>query len=476
MGRFIQGEDRTQQNLFPGCLDDHVAEDNPARVVDAYVDQLDFQDFDSAQPADTGRPGYHPSTLLKIYLYGYLNRIQSSRRLEREARRNVELMWLTGRLAPDFKTIADFRRDNGPSIRAACARFILICRQLGLFAHAVAAIDGSKFKGVNARERNFTRGKLKRRVEQVEESIGRYLQSLDAADLQEGEVAQAKAARLKDKIAAMKQQLARLQGLQADVLAAPGQQISLTDPDARAMATSMRGSGVVGYNVQAAVDTEHHLIVTHEVTNVVLDRSLLSKMAEMARQAMGVDQIHVLADRGYFSGKEILACESVGAIPYVPKPYTSESKAAGRFAKDDFVFNAANNTYRCPAGENLTYRFTSVEHDLKLGVYWTTKCLECPIRARCTTGDIRRIKRWENEGVVDAMLERLEAAPDSMNVRRRTVEHPFGTLKSWMGATHFLTKGLDNVATEMSLNVLAYNLKRMMAIIGVKPLIERLAA
>lgn len=476
MGRFIQGEDRAQQTLFPGCLDDHVAEDNPARVVDAYVDQLDLLDFDSAQPADTGRPGYHPSTLLKIYLYGYLNRIQSSRRLEREARRNVELMWLTGRLAPDFKTIADFRRDNGPSIRAACARFIVICRQLGLFAHAVAAIDGSKFKGVNARERNFTKGKLKRRVEQVEESIARYLQSLDAADLQEGEIAQAKAARLKEKIAAMKQQLARLQSLQADVLASPDQQISLTDPDARAMATSMRGSGVVGYNVQAAVDTEHHLIVTHEVTNVVLDRSMLSKMALMAKEAMGVEQIQVLADRGYFSGKEVLACESVGAIPYVPKPYTSESKAAGRFAKDDFVFNTTDNTYRCPAGESLTYRFTSVEHELKLNVYWTTKCLECPIRSRCTTGDIRRIKRWENEAVVDAMLQRLEAAPDSMNVRRRTVEHPFGTLKSWMGSTHFLTKGLDHVATEMSLSVLAYNLKRMMAIFGVRPLIERLAA
>jgi transposase len=437
---------------------------------------LNLQDFDGVAPADTGRPGYHPATLLKIYLYGYLNRIQSSRRLEREAQRNIELMWLTGRLAPDFKTIADFRRDNGPSIRAACAKFILICRQLGLFAHAVAAIDGSKFKGVNARERNFTKGKLKRRLEQVEESIGRYMQSLDAADLQEGQIAQAKAARLKDKIAAMKQQLARLQALQADVLASPDQQISLTDPDARAMATSMRGSGVVGYNVQAAVDTEHHLIVTHEVTNVVVDRPLLSKMAEMAKCAMGVDQIHVLADRGYFSGKEILACEAIGAVPYVPKPYTSESKAAGRFAKDDFVFNDADNTYRCPAGETLTYHFTSVEHDMKLDVYWTTKCLECPIQSRCTTGDMRRIKRWENEGVVDAMLQRLEDAPDSMNIRRRTVEHPFGTLKSWMGTTHFLTRGLNNVATEMSLNVLAYNLKRMMAIFGVEPLIAKLAA
>ena len=431
MSRFIQGVDRTQQTLFAGCLDDHVADDNPARVVDAYVELLDLRDFGGAQPARTGRPGYHPSTLLKIYLYGYLNRIQSSRRLEREALRNVELMWLTGRLAPDFKTIADFRRDNGLAIRAACARFILICRELGLFAHAVAAIDGSKFKGVNARERNFTKGKLKRRVEQVEESINRYLNALDAADLQEGDVSQAKAMRLKEKIASMKQQLQRLHHLQADVLAAPDQQISLTDPDARAMATSMRGSGVVGYNVQAAVDTTHHLIVTHEVTN--------------------------------------------GAIPFVPKPYTSESRKAGRFAKDDFTFNPRENTYSCPAGETLTYRFSTTENDMKLNGYWTTKCSACPLKARCTTGEMRYIKRWEHEGVVDAMLKRLASAPDSMNVRRRTVEHPFGTLKSWMGATHFLTKGLDNVATEMSLNVLAYNLKRIMAIISVKPLIERLA-
>jgi transposase len=466
MNRFIQGEDRAQQALLPGCLEDYIADDNTVRIVDAFVDQLDLRDFDGARPASTGRPDYHPSTMLKIYLYGYLNRIQSSRRLEREARRNVELMWLTGRLAPDFKTIADFRRDNGPEIRAACTQFVVICRQLGLFAHAVVAIDGSKFKGVNARERNFTKGKLKRCLEQVEDSIERYLQSLDAADLQEGEAAQTKSARLKDKIAAMRQQLVRLKTLEADVLAAPNQQISLTDPDARAMATSMRGSGVVGYNVQAAVDTEHHLIVAHEVTNIVLDRSLLSKMAKSAKDAKGVDNICVLADRGYFSGKEILACEEIGATPYVPKPYTSESKAAGRFAKDDFVFSPLDNTYRCAAGETLTYRFSSVEHDMTLHAYWTTKCKECPLKSRCTTGDLRRIKRWEHEGVVDAMLERLEQAPDSMIVRRRTVEHPFGTLKSWMGATQFLTKGLENVATEMSLSILAYNLKRMIAILG----------
>ena len=341
---------------------------------------------------------------------------------------------------------------------------------MGLFTRAVAAIDGAKFKAVNARERNFTKGKLKRRIGQVEASIGRYLKSLDAADLQEGEVAEAKAERLKDKVAAMKAKLKQLKEREAEVLASPDQQISLTDPDARAMATSMRGSGVVGYNVQAAVDTEHHLIVAHDVTNIVTDRTLLSPMAKKAKAAMGAEKIDVLADRGYFSGEEILACEAVGATPYVPKPYTSGAKAAGRFGKDDFIYIASEDAYRCPAGETLTYRFTAVEKGQTLHVYWTTKCEGCALKEHCTISDFRRVKRWEHEAVIDAMLQRLEDAPDSMSIRRRTVEHPFGTLKAWMGHTHFLTKGLENVSTEMSLSVLAYNLKRMIAIMGVKPL------
>jgi len=478
MSRFVEGQDRTQQTLFPASLDDYVDEDNPVRVVDVYVDDLDLAalGFGRLRPAATGRPAYHPATLLKIYLYGYLNRIQSSRRLEREANRNIEVMWLTGRLAPDFKTIADFRKDNGRAIQGACAQFIVLCRELGLFSQAVAAIDGAKFKAVNARKRNFTRGKLKRRIGQVEASIGRYLASLDAADLQEGEIAEAKAERLKEKIAAMREKLEQLRETEAEVLASPNQQISLTDPDARAMATSMRGSGVVGYNMQAAVDTEHHLIVAHDVTNTVTDRRQLSAMAKKAKAAMGAERIDVLADRGYFSGEEILACEAIGATPYVPKPYTSGAKAAGRFGKDDFVYMASRNAYRCPAGETLTYRFTAVENGQRLHAYWTTRCGECALKARCTTGDFRRVRRWEHEAVIDAMLRRLDQAPDCMNVRRATVEHPFGTLKAWMGHTHFLTKGLAKVKTEMSLNVLAYNLKRMIALMGVKPLIAAITA
>jgi transposase len=471
MGRFVEGEDRRQQTMLPACLEDYIAEDNQVRVVDAFIEELDLAalGFERVQPAATGRPAYHPATLLKIYLYGYLNRIQSSRRLEREASRNVELMWLTGRLVPDFKTIADFRSANGSAIRAVCARFILICGHLGLFSHAIAAIDGAKFKAVNSRDRNFTRGKLKRRLEQVEASIERYLCSLEAADLQEGDIAEAKASRLRDKIAAMKGKLAELKQLETAVLEAPDQQISLTDPDARAMATSMRGAGVVGYNVQTAVDTEHHLIVAHEVTNIVTDRTLLSPMARMAKDAMAVAKIDVLADRGYFSGDEILACEAIGATPHVPKPLTSNAKAAGRFGKDDFVYLADENAYRCPAGETLSYRYTRLEEGKTLHSYWTNKCGACALQSKCTTSKERRVRRWEHEGVIEAMQKRLDAG-NAMIVRRRTVEHTFGTIKAWMGYTHFLTRGLERVKTEMSLCVLAYNIKRMISIMGVQSL------
>jgi transposase len=463
--------------LLPECLDDYVTEDNPVRVVDVFIDEIDLLalGFTGVQPASTGRPAYHPATLLKIYVYGYLNRIQSSRRLEREAGRNIELMWLTGRLAPDFKTIADFRRQNADAIRAVCAQFIVVCGQLGLFSHAVAAIDGAKFKAVNSRDRNFTRGKLKRRIEQVEASIERYLQSLEAADLQEGAHAEAKATRLRDKIAAMKAKLLELKRLETVVQEAPDRQISLTDPDARAMATSMRGSGVVGYNVQAAVDTEHHLIVAHDVTNVVLDRTMLAPMARLAKEAMGVDKIDVLADRGYFSGEEVLACEAIGATPYVPKPLTSNAKAAGRFGKEDFIYFADHDAYRCPAGEMLSYRYTRLEEGKTLHCYWTNKCGSCALQTRCTTSKERRVNRWEHEAIIEAMLKRLDSS-DAMIVRRRTVEHTFGTIKAWMGHTHFLTRGLERVKAEMSLCVLAYNIKRMISIVGVRPLLAAVRA
>src|SRR5258708_2353149 len=468
MKRFVEGEDRRQAVLLPEYLDDYVSEENPVRVIDVFVDELDLGvlGFAGVVPEATGRPAYHPGVLLKIYVYGYINQIASSRRLEREAQRNVELMWLTGRLAPDFKTIADFRKDNGPAIRATCRRFIDLCRRLDLFSHAVAAIDGSKFKAVNTRDKNFTKGKLKKRMEQVEASIEHYMAALETADRQEGELAQARSVRLKDKIAALREQMAAFEALEPVVHAAPDQQVSLTDPDARSMATSGRGSGVVGYNVQAAVDAKHHLIVAHEVTNVGNDRAQLANMAGQAKAAMGTGTLDVLSDRGYCSGEEVLACEPLGVTPYVPKPLTSGSKAKGRFGKQDFVYVAEDDVYRCPAGERLTRHFTSVEDGMTLHVYWTTRCADCALKQQCTSGKERRIKRWEHEAVIDAMQEPPDRQPDARPIPTATLEHPLGTLKAWLGATHFKTRTPDKIKTQISLHRLAYHLKQAIAMLG----------
>jgi transposase len=478
MKRFVEGEDRRQGVLLPEFLDDYVSEENPVRVIDAFVEALDLGalGFEGVVPEATGRPGYHPGLLLRIYVYGYINQVASSRRLEREAQRNVEVMWLTGRLAPDFKTIADFRKDNGAAIRATCRRFVDLCRRLELFTHALAAIDGSKFKAVNARDRNYTRAKLKKRMDQVEASIARYMAAMETADRQEGELAQAKSGRLKDKIAQLREQMAAFRALEPVVEAAPDQQLSLSDPDARSMATSGKGTGVVGYNVQTAVDAKHHLIVAHEVTNVGNDRAQLAKMAGEAKAAMGAETLEVLADRGYFSGQEVLACAPLGVTPFVPKPLTSGAKARGRFGKQDFVYVPDKDVYRCPAGQALTRRFTALEDGMNIHIYWTSNCAGCPLKDRCTSGKERRIRRWEHEGVIDAMQARLDARPDAMRIRRATVEHPFGTLKAWMGATHFKMRTLDKVRTEMSLQVLAYNLKRVIAILGSKPLMAAMRA
>lgn len=478
MARFVQGADRHQIALLPDCLDDYVATDNPVRVVDAFVDELDLAalGFAGVVPAATGRPGYHPAILLKLYLYGYLNQVASSRRLEREAGRNVEVMWLTGRLVPDHKTIADFRRDSGPAIQAACAQFVVLCRHLGLLAGGVVALDGSRFKASNTRDRNFTPGAIRRRMEQVEAGIARYLAALDTADRQEDEVAQIRTTRIAERLDALRVRMRELQAMEKAVEAAPDRQVSLTDPDARAMATSGKGTGLVGYNVQAAVDTQHHLVVAHAVTNLGHDRTQLTLMSRRAQAAMGQDGLSVLADRGYFSGEEILACERAGIAVTLPRPLTSGAKADGRFGKQDFVYEPGADTYRCPAGERLPYRYTNVEGGLTLRRYWTTACGGCAIKARCTPAKERRVTRWEHEAVLEAVQRRLDADPGAMRVRRRTVEHVFGTIKDWMGATHFRMRRLGNVATEMSLHVLAYNLKRVIAILGAGPLVTALRA
>jgi transposase len=477
MKRFIEGQDRNQSTLLPDCIEDYVEADNPVRAVDAFIDMLDLATLGFAvEPEATGRPGYHPATMLKLYLYGYLNQVQSSRRLERECGRNLELIWLTGRLKPDFKTIADFRRDNGPAIRKACRQFVALCRDIDLLDASVVAIDGSKFKAVNAKARSYTREKLKRRLGEIDEAINRYMAELDRADevLAKTGMApvEARLSRVVKKLAHYRKEARSLRAVEQRMDATGETQVSLTDPDCRAMATTSKQPRVVGYNVQSVVETKHHLIVAHEVTNLGYDRDALSMMARAAKDVMASESIEAVADKGYYSGEEIVAAEKAGIAVTVSKPNTSNAGAAGRFDKADFVYVAGDDIYICPAGERLTYRMTS-EHDGKMvRMYWTSTCADCPVKHRCTTGKERRVRRWEHEAILERVQKRLDDDPSKIPLRSKTVEHPFGTIKAWMGATHFRMETLKHVATEMALHVLAYNVTRVMAIMGVPKLIE----
>ncbi len=478
MTRFIEGLDRTQTTLLPDCVDDYIGEESSVRAIDAFIDMLDLASlgFD-IKPEATGRPGYHPATMLKMYLYGYLNQVQSSRRLERECGRNLELIWLTGQLKPDFKTIADFRKDNGPAIRKVCQQFVALCRDIDLLDADIVAIDGSKFKAVNAKARNYTREKLRRRLGEIDEAIARYLTELDRADevlAKTGMVMpEARVARALKKLAHYKKESDALRAVEKRMDATGETQVSLTDPDCRSMATTSKQPRVVGYNVQSVVETKYHLIVAHEVTDHGYDRDALSMMARAAKDVMASEAIEAVADKGYYSGEEIVAAERAGVAVTVSKPNTSNVAAFGRFDKADFVYVADEDIYRCPAGQRLTYRMTSEEQDGRMvRVYWTIVCAACPIKNKCTTGKERRVRRWEHEAILERVQKRLDDDPSKIPLRSKTVEHPFGTIKAWMGATHFKTRTLPRVATEIALHVLAYNMMRVMAVLGVPRLIE----
>jgi len=479
MSGFIKGENRFQATLFPEQLDDYISEDNSVRVIDVFVDSLKLKKLGfTAKPTNKGRPGYDPALMLKLYVYGYLNRVQSSRRLEREAQRNVELMWLLGRLAPDFKTIADFRKDNGDAIKEVCAEFVLLCKRMNLFSETEVAIDGSKFKAVNNADRAFSKAKIKRRRENIDESIERYLEGIAKADRQDTKESRNTKVQLKERLAKVKEEANRLELLEKELLETPDKQLSLTDPDSRIMATRGRSSVMVGYNVQSAVDTKNHLILFHEVTNIGNDRAQLSNMAKQAKAILGVEKLDVLADRGYYSGVEILACDEDGITTYLPKTHTSGNKAAGLFDRSDFIYDAKTNTYRCPADQILVYRHSSFESGKNIDTYYASNqvCAACPKKSQCTTGVHRRMRRWEHEYVIDELDKRMANEPERMNTRRSTVEHPFGTIKSWMGHTHFQMKTMPRVATEMGLHVLSYNLKRVISILGVQNLIKAIEA
>ncbi len=475
MKRYIEEDNRSQQAMFPESLDDYIAQDNQVRVIDAFVDELPLESlgFERAVPKATGRPGYRPTTLLKIYLYGYINRIQSSRRLEREAQRNVELMWLVGRLQPDFKTIADFRKDNRQAIQNTCSHFVELCRQQDFFMQAVVAIDGSKFKAVNNVSKNHTRGILKRRIARTEEHIANYLSKLDEADSDEPTPSETDMPDLKEKLSSLRESLKALKEKEQQVLAHPDKQISETDKDARLMKQGSKGS-LVGYNLQTAVDTHHKLIVAHKLTNSPTDRGQLLPVAKKVKRALRCDEMTVLADRGYYSGQDMKSCHDLGIKTLVPKPSTSGNKAAGLYDRADFKYDAEQDQYVCPANEILPRRGRSLEDGKNIDTYYAsvTLCRECTLKSKCTRGRERRVRRWEHEALLESLADELRDHPRAMADRACTVEHPFGTLKLNMGATQILMKRLENVQTEMSLHVLAYNMKRTISILGVPMLIK----
>lgn len=475
MTRFIKGHSRSQATFLPEILDDYIAEDNSVRVVDVFADELDLGALGfELIPAHTGRPAFHPATMLKLFIYGYLNRVQSSRRLEREANRNVELMWLMGRLAPDFKTIADFRRNNSDGIKNVCRQFVEICRKLELFTDSMIAVDGSKFKASNNRDLNYTPAKIKYRRKLIEESIDKYLKQIESADRQDTATAKLKIDRLDKQIERLKKEIKQLNTAEEMMNQTKDRQLSVTDPDARSMKS--RGNGIVGYNVQAAVDTKNHLIVAHEVTNTGSDRSQLSPMAKQAKAVLQVAELDVVTDRGYYNNQEIEACELDGMRVYLPRTQTSNNQSRGQYGKRDFIYNRDADEYECPAGQKAIYRFSGREKGQNIRYYWTSHCPHCSRKSACTTGVYRRVRRLENENLLDDVQERLDQSPEMMRIRRSTVEHPFGTIKSWMGYTHFQMRTLKHVSTEMSLHVLAYNLKRVMNIMGSRQLIAALMA
>jgi transposase len=464
--------------LLPVTVDDYVGSDNTVRFIDAFVDGLDLATagFGRVEPKVTGRPGYDPGDLLKLYIYGYLNRIRSSRRLEAETHRNIEVIWLLRRLTPDFKTIADFRRDNRAAFRQVFREFVLLCRQLDLFGRELVAVDGTRIKAVNSRDRNFTKAKLDKAMAQNDERVARYLKQLDDADKDDdGGPGNGRVDRLQEKIAAIKGRRERLEGHRKALEESGEDQLSLTDPDARAMHSSSRVG--VGYNIQIAVDVKHKLIAEQQVHSKVSDLGLLAETAAAARENLDVERIDAVADRGYFKIEDIEACEAAGVVPYVPKPQRGSAASQGFFTKEQFRYDIADNVYICPAGERLEVRTKrKIRDNIAFGYANPAACKACALRERCTNATFRKVTRYAKEAVLDRMAERLTACPGMLDQRRESVEHPFGSIKQWMGQGAFLMRRLESVRGEFSLTALAYNIRRAITLVGIPALIAAVRA
>lgn len=465
---------------MPEVLDDYIRPENPVRFIDAFVGQLDLSKagFSNAQLKETGRPPYDPGDLLRLYLYGYLNRVRSSRGLEREAGRNLELIWLLRKLRPDFKTVADFRRDNGQAIKAVGREFILLCRKLELFGGELVAIDSTKIKAQNSKGRNYSETKLKALLAEIEKKVSAYLKELDQSDAQE-EASRSgperlSAEELKQKMAQLKERQKELESLAQELEKSGDTQVSQTDPESRAM--SMGRGSTIGYNVQTAVDAKHSLIVATQVTNTTSDLGALGLMAIKAQEALEARNLKVVADKGYYNGKEVLACDSIGVTAYVAKPLTSANTALGLYGKERFKYDPQDNCYLCPAGQKLTYRFATNEKGRAIYYYRARGCKSCPLKAKCTRNkENRTITRLAAEEVQEKMAERVAANPQIMRRRKAIIEHCFGTIKRSLGYDYFLCRGKRHVTTEVNLTVLAYNLKRACNLVGVQNLIAALS-
>lgn len=469
---YVEGTNREQVMLFPAVIDEYVTARNPVRFVDAFVNRLELGalGFRKAEPEARGRPAYDPRDMLKLYIYGYINEIRSSRKLERETKRNVEVMWLLRRLTPDHKTIANFRKENAAALPAVFREFTKVCRQLNLFGRELVGIDGSKFRAVNSAERNFTEAKLKKRLQWIEEKIAKYLGALEAEDESESKEGESSAAELAAKIATLQERQLVYQGLKAQMAESGEKQISLTDADARLM--KGRQGHHVSYNVQIAVDSKHKLVADFGVTNHGNDMNSLAELAQGAQQELGVKELKVCADRGYYNTAQIKECEEAGIEVHMERPQPAPT--ADIFPLERFTYDATKDSYTCPAGKRLRYRTFDKEKQVRC--YWTEACHSCPLKSQCTTGKgPRKIKRPLGQDAADRMLQRVAANPKFLALRKQLVEHPFGTIKRSMRQDYFLMRGQARVRGETSLTLLAYNLKRVLNLVGIDDLIAAMA-
>jgi transposase len=475
----VRGADREQSVLLPESLDDYVQAEHPVRFIDAYVDSLDLREcgFPRTVTATTGRPPYSPGDLLKLYIWGYLNRVRSSRGLETECGRNLEVIWLMRKLQPDFKTIADFRKDNATAFKAVFRQFGLLCRKLDLWGSELVAIDGTKLKAVNSIDRNYHRKEIKEWLERLDRQVQDYFSQLARNDAQEVEAPAAASTLLPEKITRLITKREELRDLLRTMEESGTDEHSATDPDSR----RMKKVGV-GYNAQIAVDDKHHLIVEAEVMNSKNDLGEFLSMVEATGESMGVALSNpatakpkFTADRGYHQRQDLAKAEEAGVESYVPSPLRGDAVAKGLFHKTQFNYDAKSDTYQCPGGEVLKRRWKATHHGEPSFTYVNpSACYRCPIRAKCTEGKYRQIIRWEKEGLLEQIAKRVAAHPEISRRRSALVEHVFGTMKFWRNQAAFLTKGFDRVRAEFRLSALAYNITRVLTLVGWKPLMAAL--